>query len=146
MHFHVDTGLGWGATFFSSEQSEFLNQVDVTVNSTDLLKFALETNVGVGGKDPCEGDSGGPLLLREDLEWTLVGTLIGGGFDCLDPPPFGSNDTTSDWSKVAIHVPWIKSLIEEQPGICDRLQQSNVSFLTLKLLLLISRRVPRHEY
>merc|ERR1719186_352828 len=69
--------MGWGATFFSSEQSEFLNQVDVTVNSTDLFKFALETNVGVGGKDPCEGDSGGPLLLREDLEWTLVGTLIG---------------------------------------------------------------------
>ena len=68
MQFHVDTVLGWGATFFSSEQSEFLNQVDVTVKNTNLSQFALETNVGADGEDPCEGDSGGPLLLRKDLE------------------------------------------------------------------------------
>ena len=74
-----------------------------------MFHFLLETNVGHNGADPCRGDSGGPLLLRgEDLEWTLVGTLVGGGYACENPD---GKDTSSDWSKVALHVPWIKSVM-----------------------------------
>ena len=44
----------------------------------------------------------------EDLEWTLVGTLVGGGYECGNP---GGKDTSSDWNKIALHVPWINSVI-----------------------------------
>ena len=102
--------LGWGATEFSlGHQSEFLVQLDVTVNSSTNNYFVLETNVGQFGGDPCDGDSGGPLLLKDEHEWTIVGTLIGGGFDCSQP--FDRKDNTSDWNKVSIHMPWIRSII-----------------------------------
>ena len=110
---------GWGATEFSfgsGEQSEFLVQLDVTVNSSTSYPFMLETNVGPAGADPCLGDSGGPLLLREgNQEWLLVGTLIGGGFDCLNP--YDRSDNTSDWNKVSALEPWINTIIEDEAGI-----------------------------
>ena len=78
------------------------------MNSSTSNPYNIETNVGKNGADPCYGDSGGPLLLREGLEWVLVGTLIGGGFDCAIQT---RHDNTSDWNNVASHVPWIRSLI-----------------------------------
>ena len=62
-----------------------------------------------GGADPCKGDSGGPLLLKgEDNAWQLAAVLLGGGFKC---GAFFNNDTTSDWSKVSVHIPWIRSIL-----------------------------------
>ena len=56
-------------------------------------------------------DSGGPLLLRgDDFEWILVGTLIGGGFDCYSPQD--RSDNTSDWNKVTVHMPWIQTILD----------------------------------
>ena len=40
------------------DQSEFLVQLDITINRTYQFKYALETNVGIDGADPCAGDSG----------------------------------------------------------------------------------------
>ena len=106
---------GWGATeesFVSLKQAEFLAQLDVTVNSSAKEEnyYVMETNVGENNEDPCAGDSGGPLLLREvDGEWTLVATLLGGGYSCDDP---SSPDKTSDWSTIAPYTPWIRSVIK----------------------------------
>ena len=101
--------IGWGATEFSLVANELLYQADLKINNSNHFN-ALETNVGPHGTDPCDGDSGGPLLFRgDDYEWVLVGTLIGGGFDCYNPED--RSDNTSDWNKVTIHVPWIQSLI-----------------------------------
>ena len=96
--------------------------------NSSLTQYALETNVGQYGTDPCEGDSGGPLLFRgRDLEWILVGTLIGGGFDCYRPED--RSDNTSDWSKVTIHVPWIQSIIRD-------LEPNGGYFVTIMCLLI----------
>ena len=54
--------LGWGATDKTGEQSRYLRQVNLSFNSTSDCeckdRYRLETNVGPGGQDPCEGDSG----------------------------------------------------------------------------------------
>ena len=55
------------------DQSEFLVQLDITINRTDQFKYALETNVGMDGADPCAVNSGGLLLLKEaDKKWTIM--------------------------------------------------------------------------
>ena len=106
---------GWGAheeSVSGSEQSDFLAQLDVTVNTSVKLHYNLETNVGANDADPCAGDSGGPLLMRgEDRSWRLVATLLGGGFKCGAWAEAPSADKTSDWNKVSVHIPWITSII-----------------------------------
>ena len=105
---------GWGQTEDSfGKQSEFLAQLEVTVHSSakDENYFVMETNVGENNEDPCEGDSGGPLLLREgDGEWTLLATLYGGGYSCGDVGD--SPDKTSDWNKISPHTQWIRSVMK----------------------------------
>ena len=88
-------------------------QLDIpinTINTTYNSPYLLETNVGPNGADPCHGDSGGPLLLREaDNKWTLIATLLGGGFNCAVR---SSTDKTSDWNRVLALLPWIRATME----------------------------------
>ena len=103
---------GWGATEESlsgNEQSEWLAQLDITVNNSVRHHYLIETNVGENDVDPCAGDSGGPLLLKEgNGEWVLIGTLLGGGYSCGDGD---GQDLTSEWNKISVHAQWIKSVI-----------------------------------
>ena len=98
----------------------------MTVNTSTQNYYLLQTNVVLtpaGGADPCKGDSGGPLLLKgEDNAWQLAAVLLGGGFKC---GAFFNNDTTSDWSKVSVHIPWIRSIISGRAlsGICKGMEQ-----------------------
>ena len=79
------------------------------MNNSVLHYQLIETNVGENGADPCAGDSGGPLLLKdENNEWVLIGTLLGGGYSCGDRD---SQDSTSDWNKISVHAQWINSII-----------------------------------
>ena len=103
---------GWGATEESlsgNEQSEWLAQLDITVNNSTRHHYLIETNVGENDADPCAGDSGGPLLLKEgNGEWVLIGTLLGGGYSCGDGD---GQDLTSEWNKISVHVQWINSIL-----------------------------------
>ena len=56
--------LGWGVYDATGEQSRYLRQVYLTVNTsiTDCgctADYYIQTNVGPRGEDPCSGDSGG---------------------------------------------------------------------------------------
>ena len=55
--------LGWGVFDATGEQSRYLRQVYLTVNTsiTDCGctdDYLIQTNVGPRGQDPCAGDSG----------------------------------------------------------------------------------------
>ncbi|UXI15331.1 Carboxypeptidase A2 precursor [Sarcoptes scabiei] len=58
-----------------------------------------------GGRDTCEGDSGGPLMVRKDDVWTLIGT-VSHGIKCAEPNLPGVYMKT--WS----YLPWIYNIIE----------------------------------
>merc|ERR1712042_35091 len=45
--------------------------------------YGVGTKVGPNNDGPCEGDSGGPLLVKDRGEWKLVATLSGGGYNCM---------------------------------------------------------------
>ena len=60
------TVLGWGLYDATGDQSRYLRQVYLTVNTsvTDCVcpaDYYIETNVGPRGQDPCSGDSGSSL-------------------------------------------------------------------------------------
>ena len=65
---------GWG------EESKYLKHIDLQVSRT-YANF-IKTKVGKNNEGPCAGDSGGPLLNKEDGQWKVMATLWGGGYDC----------------------------------------------------------------
>merc|ERR1712002_14340 len=44
----------------------------------------IETAVGRNKEGPCAGDSGGPMLVWDGGEWSVVAALFGNGFSCRD--------------------------------------------------------------
>ncbi|XP_023230910.1 transmembrane protease serine 9-like [Centruroides sculpturatus] len=58
-----------------------------------------------GGQDSCEGDSGGPLMVRrEDDRWVLVGT-VSHGIRCADP------NLPGVYMRTAAYRAWIDNII-----------------------------------
>ena len=67
---------GWGHTGFGEGFSDPLQKLMLRVTSVE--KLFVKTNVtNKDGEvtDPCDGDSGGPLLIRRQGSWEIVGTL-----------------------------------------------------------------------
>ena len=105
-----------------------LKQVDLTIYTATRFYYLLETNTTIEAGDPCKGDSGGPLLIKntEDFQWTLIATLLGGGLTCEQDQTVlydeimeeedENVDVVSDWNKVMPHMAWIKSLIDLSEG------------------------------
>lgn len=61
-----------------------------------------------GGKDSCEGDSGGPLQVkRNDSKWVLVGT-VSHGIKCAEP------NLPGIYIRTAAYLPWIKAVMFQQ--------------------------------
>lgn len=61
-----------------------------------------------GGKDSCEGDSGGPLMLRlpGQQSWTLIG-LVSNGVRCAEP------NLPGIYTRVSRYMDWIEQVISE---------------------------------
>lgn len=109
--------VGWGLTDFDKRQlPDSLQIVRLPVMSNKRCQAMyrkaghdkLITNVDLcagyakGGKDACEGDSGGPLIVRRptDFRWTLAG-IVSNGVKCGEPYLPGV------YTRVSEFMPWI---------------------------------------
>ena len=61
-------------------------------------------------QDACSGDSGGPLIHRDEAtgRWTIIGTVKGGGYSCVKDE---GEDDNGQWAKVTAHLSWIKEIL-----------------------------------
>jgi len=65
-----------------------------------------------GGKDSCEGDSGGPLAVRDGPEskWTLAG-IVSNGVKCAEP------NLPGIYTRISEYRNWIIETINKQTSI-----------------------------
>lgn len=108
---------GWGLTDFDKRQlPDTLQIVRLPIISNkrcqsmykkaghdkQITEMDLCAGYAKGGMDACEGDSGGPLIVRRpnDHRWTLAG-IVSNGVKCGEPLLPGV------YTRVARFVPWI---------------------------------------
>uniref|UniRef100_T1IX45 Peptidase S1 domain-containing protein n=1 Tax=Strigamia maritima TaxID=126957 RepID=T1IX45_STRMM len=91
---------GWGQLFPHGPYATKLQQVQIPIISNKQCRELLQKKtkmslvitesilcaaVMTGGRDSCEGDSGGPMVVRRpDKRWELVG-IISWGLECAKP-------------------------------------------------------------
>lgn len=115
---------GWGRIYDGGPEPSLLNQVDVPILSNsecnNLFKLAaLDEHVSEdiwvcagyreGGKDACDGDSGGPLSVADgvgvDTVWSLGGIISWGPNSC------GEKYRPGVYTRVPNFVKWIEENI-----------------------------------
>ncbi|GBM50644.1 Clotting factor B [Araneus ventricosus] len=125
------TVLGWGQLSYGGWTSRVLQELhDLPVVGTDLCNAIFATlprgrfPLGItenmicaggfeeGGRDACEGDSGGPLLRGAEGLWTLVG-VVSFGARCGDPGYPGV------YTRVSAYFPWIIEYITDAENLVD---------------------------
>jgi secreted trypsin-like serine protease len=110
---------GWGVTSTNSSRiSKILNKVALPLVPTSVCNSPAANNGQItdrmicagfvqGGRDSCQSDSGGPLLLQSrDGELIQIG-IVSWGEGCGTPKKFGV------YSKVSLILNWIKSEINQ---------------------------------
>ena len=68
---------GWGVTGYNEEASDELRSLELTITSTADI-WVYTDNYDEEGRltDTCKGDSGGPLAIRRNGVWEIVGVLF----------------------------------------------------------------------
>ena len=84
---------GWSG---STNPDWHLRHVDLKVSW--VTQNWIYTSVGPNMEGPCAGDSGGPLLVWNRNEWSVVAALFGGGYDCRS----GNVDGDDLWSSLKV--------------------------------------------
>jgi len=118
------TAAGWGRFKKHDDnpnQSQVLRKVTLTVSKKVYRHYhyfgtLLRKNSNGQWKDPCSGDSGGPLMIqsKKTKRWTLIGTVMGQGYDCTHnvvDTLEGSNNGV--WNKVSSHSKWLKKTMKK---------------------------------
>ena len=105
------TTAGWGLTGKYSGLSNVLKKINLEVSRVEGEEVYTKVEVVDGiPVDPCEGDSGGPLLVWREDSWTLAATLFGGGYVC-ERGNSGEFEGDGVWNSVATNYDWVQSLL-----------------------------------
>ena len=107
--------LGWGSTSSLSSETIFdLQQVDLPLIDNlrcdiamgDVTDDMLCAGDGLGERDTCFGDSGGPLIVfdAESKSWRQAG-IISWGFGCAEPGFFGVHTRLKNYASfISEHI------------------------------------------
>ena len=109
----IVTTAGWGLFGPTGRLSNVLRRTGLEVSvggEGEIVKTKVGRSKSGTPIDPCEGDSGGPLLKWSDDLGTYVlhATLNGGGYDCFHD----STDGDGIWNSVFPHTKWIKKIVK----------------------------------
>jgi len=113
------TVIGWGYVKEGGPASPQLREVEVPVVSNTVCSDAYASDsvaitsnmlcagLGEGGKDSCQGDSGGALLVKSaGGKWAQAG-VVSFGIGCARPKKYGV------YTRVSKYVPWIEACTKE---------------------------------
>jgi len=120
----IAVAAGWGRTTIpqvSRAQSPVLMAVNLTVDDKRYRHYnffgtRLEKNSRGVYKDPCVGDSGGPLMYLSPISnrYILIGTVQGSGYNCkTDRYITVEGSSNGLWNKVSNWVDWIRGVMED---------------------------------
>ncbi|GFU30388.1 clotting factor B [Nephila pilipes] len=115
------TVTGWGDQDFGGKRATILREVNVKVINVSSCDKSYEevrgtslprgitrqficAGVPEGGKDACQRDSGGPLMLLENSAWFLVG-VVSFGFQCARAEYPGV------YTRVTDYLDWIQEAV-----------------------------------
>ncbi|XP_071814562.1 uncharacterized protein [Apostichopus japonicus] len=105
---HPSVITGWGAETEGGSQSNDLNEVEVPIvdqtscnesYSGSISDYMICAGIPEGGKDSCQGYSGGPMVALHDEQWYLIG-VVSWGTGCARPGypgVFARVTSFSDW-------------------------------------------------
>ncbi|KAK3874599.1 hypothetical protein Pcinc_020491 [Petrolisthes cinctipes] len=116
---HNVTATGWGAVSYEGALATSLQEVDMTVWSNAKCQEAWKSRFGdtfqiagsqvcaaAPGKDTCNGDSGGPLIVKMCERWQLLG-VTSFGYKCAEPGLAGV------YTRVSKYLTWINQYIPD---------------------------------
>uniref|UniRef100_A0A8C5U7N9 Coagulation factor IX n=1 Tax=Malurus cyaneus samueli TaxID=2593467 RepID=A0A8C5U7N9_9PASS len=106
----MGTVSGWGRQLFRGRQATTLQVLKVPFvdrptclksTSTTILQNMFCAGFPSGGRDTCDGDSGGPYTTEIEGTWFLTG-ITSWGEECAKPGKYGI------YTRVSKYVKWIK--------------------------------------
>jgi len=109
---------GWGKTKQDGPDSDILLQVSLPLQSIEKCKAAYPGNIwedaqfcaglDKGGKDSCNGDSGGPAVFQDPVTgmWSQIG-VVSWGKGCAQPMQYGI------YSKVSAFIDFIEKHVTD---------------------------------
>ena len=116
------TVAGWGATIEGGVPADMLQEVTVQVTDMDKCRQVYRKLAGVdirpgilcagfdeGGKDACQGDSGGGLLVQDPVSgrWTQVG-IVSAGIGCA------RREVPGLYTRLDKYINWINNVRSQQ--------------------------------
>jgi secreted trypsin-like serine protease len=113
--------LGWGRISSQGSFSDQLREVSLPIVSfqrcVESTSYTVTKNMFCagypnGGKDACEGDSGGPFVIYNDHHWQLAG-IVSWGEGCAEPGYYGF------FTKVPNYYSFISSYVPLQDSFAQ---------------------------
>ncbi|XP_041828488.1 chymotrypsin-like protease CTRL-1 [Melanotaenia boesemani] len=138
---------GWGNIKFGvpPPSSQNLSEVEVPVVGNTECKCSygdlitdnmMCAGLRTGGKGPCQGDGGGPLVIKQDNRWILAGIPIF-GVGCAKP------NFPTVYTRVSQYETWINSFVSiNKPGFINFSSPGNNSDLNFTCPVLTTTFTP----